>query len=259
MKEQTMIKFEPRNQQAIDLLSRTISLLDGRKKIDEADLKSVLSFIFISRHKPYINLTGFSGIVGELVDKGILKRHSGLRNFTLSQEFVDIESQWQTVKEDNLLRHALMTKSKTFYRNLDESSQLEWDEVATVGFAEAAFVEIIDKEATLAAWHDDYRPANLFLCCDYPKKNDEETARWEKYIANAILVRQMRCVAIKGGYAAAFPEAVCRDISQEVMRFTGSATKAFLYKITTQLGRVSQSYGCYGTPSPKTLEELQAV
>ncbi|MBE9188770.1 hypothetical protein IQ270_30145, partial [Microcoleus sp. LEGE 07076] len=145
MKVNTMIQFEPRNQQAMNLLGRAISLLDGRKKFDEADLKSVLSFIFSNRHKPYINLTGFPGIVEELVLRGILKRHSGLRNFTLSPEFVDEEAHLQTVREDIHFKHPVGNKSKAFFRNAEECISLEWDDVASIGYGEAHLLKLVDK------------------------------------------------------------------------------------------------------------------
>jgi hypothetical protein len=217
-----MIQFTPHNEPARQKVKDITSRLDGRRNFNQDDVGLVVSYAYAHCHKPYFTVIGYPTIADELVDKGIFRRHSGKRNYTLAPELLDSECQWGTVKTDDSLKHHLLTN-----------------------FMPAQLIQIVDMEASLCAFRDEYKPSFSFLSCDYPVKDAELVAKWEEHLDRAIERDFLALVKIKDGYVTPSPSGAHRALGIELSRFFNKAGMNFAVNVTSQYGGRESCYGQY--------------
>jgi hypothetical protein len=240
-----MIQFTPHNEPARQKVKDITSRLDGRRNFNQDDVGLVVSYAYAHCHKPYFTVIGYPTIADELVDKGIFRRHSGKRNYTLAPELLDSECQWGTVKTDDSLKHHLLTKSQTYFTNRQDCLELSFDEVKLINFMPAQLIQSVDMEASLCAFRDEYKPSFSFLSCDYPVKDAELVAKWEEHLDRAIERDFLALVKIKDGYVTPSPSGAHRALGIELSRFFNKAGMNFAVNVTSQYGGRESCYGQY--------------
>jgi hypothetical protein len=240
-----MIQFTPHNEFARQKVKDITSRLDGRKKLSEADIELVVSYAYANSHKPYFTVIGYPTIADELVDKRIFRRHSGKRNYTLAPELLDTECHFTTSKSDDSLKHHIFTKSQTYFTNRQDCLELSFDEVKLVNFMPCQLIQIVDLDATLCAFRDEYKPSFSFLNCDYPVRDTELVARWEEHLDRAIERDFLALVKIRDGYVTPSPSGAHRALGIELSRFFNKSGFNFAVKVTNPYGGKESCYGTY--------------
>jgi hypothetical protein len=238
-------KLEPRNNEATRLVEKAISRLDGRLKFDEGELKLALSLLLGSRHKAKINLAGFPKIADALVDAGVIKRHSGRRDFTLNPEFQKYEAHFQTIASDAKSKFPIVTKCGTHFRNCEEASSLDWEDVARIGNQQACFLTLNQIGETLAMWADGYKPANRFETVVYQRVDEEAANQFVASLLEAAQRRVFPIAAISTGFVVADLPKALLFLDAQTNRFTNKSDKRFSATTIDKHGRIDARLGKY--------------
>lgn len=232
-----MIEIEPRNAVASAVVEKTISKIDGRLSLDDAEVRRNICFAFANAHKASFTLSGSEKTIKALRETGVVKRTEGTRGHFVNPLFVEYEALWQTVDTEPHFP-PLLNQSGCYFRNTASARSLAFDDVAALANKKPILIEFVDMENTIAAWESGYCPSIKFNRCDYVANDvakDSATAYLSSLIENARL-KKLPVVQITNGLVVSTAE-FARFIDAQTTRLTNDATKRFALKVTDSIGR----------------------
>lgn len=240
-----MIKLEPRNIDAVNLLAQAKAKVDGRLSLDSEELDEVLSYAFAHQHRESVNLVGSPKVTDALLSACIIQRHSGKRNFTVHKDYVSPNAKFQTKTVEALFKFPLISKSGSYYTNSEDCLSLDWQEVAKINNRDAYLFTIINMENTLAAWRDDYKPTVRFETVSYDKEDKEAADRFVAQLTAHAKLKSIPLIQIADGFAVADCVRALGLLDSFTTRFLNDATKRFAVVTKDKHGRQAIRPGTY--------------
>lgn len=240
-----MIKLEPRNIDATNLLAQAKEKVDKRLSLDSKELDDVLCYAFANRHRDSINLVGSPKVTDALLNAGIIQRHSGKRNFTVHRDYVSHDAKWQAKTVEALFKFPLITKSGTYYTNTEDCLSLGWEDVSKINQRDAYLLKILDIEKTLAAWRDGHKPSVRFETIQYEKEDKDAAARFVAQLTSQAKLKSIPFIQIEDGFVVADCVRALGLLDATTTRFTGDATKKFAVVTQDKHGRQAIRPGTY--------------
>lgn len=237
-----MITYKPNNSEAHSLLDRAIKTIDKRLSLDADEVRDVVATLLANSHKT-VHLPAHKKVTDALLGE-VIGRDSGRCSFFVKPAYFDPEAEWATKDEDQNFPFPPRTRGNAWVKTSEAAKTLQWEEVASIGFAQAYFIAPVDFAATVGAFRAGAAPSVNFTSCNHDK-DEEGAVAFSLAVSEGAKMQGIPLVQIADGWVCADPNRALMHFHAETTRFFNKAGLRFSFITKDKWGRTETAWGAY--------------